>query len=101
MFLSTCYCLGNVYPNLNVFPISLYSSCGCYLYSCFSVEERYKVAEELKKAETVVLTYACDRPETLDSLSTYWLPHLRDLEVLISPLYVFASEVHCSQLQLI
>ncbi|XP_004495731.1 mitochondrial Rho GTPase 1 [Cicer arietinum] len=52
------------------------------------VEERYKVAEELKKAETVVLTYACDRPETLDSLSTYWLPHLRDLEVKVPVIVV-------------
>ncbi|ESQ32244.1 hypothetical protein EUTSA_v10003793mg [Eutrema salsugineum] len=45
------------------------------------VEDRDKVAEELKHADAVVLTYACDRPETLEGLSTYWLPELRRLEV--------------------
>lgn len=39
------------------------------------------VAEELKRADAVVLTYACDRPETLERLSEYWLPELRRLEV--------------------
>ena len=39
------------------------------------------VAEELKLADAVVLTYDCDRPETLERLSTYWLPELRLLEV--------------------
>ena len=44
------------------------------------------LAEELKQADAVVLTYACDRPETLDRLSTYWLPHLRKLEVWTFPI---------------
>ncbi|XP_010550971.1 PREDICTED: mitochondrial Rho GTPase 1-like [Tarenaya hassleriana] len=44
-------------------------------------EDRGKLAEELKQADAVVLTYACDRPETLDRLSEYWLPELRQLEV--------------------
>lgn len=44
-------------------------------------EDRDIVAEELKHADAVVLTYACDRPETLERLSTYWLPELRRLEV--------------------
>ena len=48
---------------------------------CFRVEDAGKVAEELKRADAVVLTYACDRPETLDRLSTFWLPELRQLEV--------------------
>ncbi len=48
-----------------------------------SVEQRNKVGEEMKRADAVVLTYACDRPETLDRLSTYWLPELRRLEVFV------------------
>ena len=50
---------------------------------CFRVEDAGKVAEELKRADAVVLTYACDRPETLDRLSTFWLPELRQIEVSI------------------
>ncbi|GJR98921.1 mitochondrial Rho GTPase 1-like protein, partial [Tanacetum coccineum] len=45
------------------------------------LENRGKLAEELKKADAVVLTYACDQPSTLDRLSTFWLPELRRLEV--------------------
>lgn len=45
------------------------------------VADSDRVAEELQRADTVVLTYACDRPETLENLSTFWLPHLRNLEV--------------------
>ncbi|KAJ8436826.1 hypothetical protein Cgig2_032054 [Carnegiea gigantea] len=48
--------------------------------SSLSVEQRSTVGEELKRADAAVLTYACDRPETLDR-STYWLPELRRLEV--------------------
>ncbi|KAH0908596.1 hypothetical protein HID58_031917 [Brassica napus] len=44
-------------------------------------EDKGMVAEELKLADAVVLTYDCDRPETLERLSTYWLPELRLLEV--------------------
>lgn len=32
-------------------------------------------------ADVVLLTYACDRPETLDYLSKYWIPELRRMEV--------------------
>ncbi|GMG99715.1 hypothetical protein Nepgr_001555 [Nepenthes gracilis] len=46
-----------------------------------SIESRNKLAEELRRADAVVLTYACDQPETLDHLSTFWLPELRRLEV--------------------
>ncbi|MBA0680845.1 hypothetical protein Goari_012522, partial [Gossypium aridum] len=45
-------------------------------------EDRGKLAEELKRADAVVLTYACDQPETLNRLSTFWLPELRQLEQL-------------------
>ena len=48
-----------------------------------SPEDRGKLAEELKRADAVVLTYACDQPETLNRLSTFWLPELRQLEVFI------------------
>ncbi|KAJ6397571.1 hypothetical protein OIU77_018561 [Salix suchowensis] len=52
------------------------------------VEDAGKVAEELKRADAVVLTYACDRPETLDRLSTFWLPELRQIEVKVPVIVV-------------
>ncbi|KAK8964384.1 Actin-1 [Platanthera guangdongensis] len=39
---------------------------------------------ECQSADVVVLTYACDRPTSLDRLSSYWLPELRRLEMWIS-----------------
>ncbi|XP_047310563.1 mitochondrial Rho GTPase 1-like [Impatiens glandulifera] len=53
-----------------------------------SMENRAKLAEELKKADAVVLTYACDQPSTLDKLSTFWLPELRQLEVKVPVILV-------------
>lgn len=47
----------------------------------FRPEDREMVAEELRNADAVVLTYDCGRPETLEGLTTYWLPELRRLEV--------------------
>ncbi|KAG5414070.1 hypothetical protein IGI04_001637 [Brassica rapa subsp. trilocularis] len=44
-------------------------------------EDRNTVAKELGNADAVVLTFECERPETLERLSTYWLPRLRRLEV--------------------
>ncbi|KAJ0028517.1 hypothetical protein Pint_36356 [Pistacia integerrima] len=38
-------------------------------------------AEELKKADAVILTYACDQPMSLSSLTSFWLPQLRSLQV--------------------
>lgn len=52
-------------------------------YGFISPEDRGKLAAELKRADAVVLTYACDQPETLNRLSTFWLPELRQLEVSI------------------
>jgi Ras family protein T1 len=46
-----------------------------------SLENRVKLNEELKRADAVVLTYACDQPLTLTRLSTHWLHELRRLEV--------------------
>ncbi|XP_022719377.1 mitochondrial Rho GTPase 1-like isoform X1 [Durio zibethinus] len=51
-------------------------------------EDRGKLAEELKGADAVVLTYACDQPETLNRLSTFWLPELRQLEVKVPVIVV-------------
>ncbi|KAL8171719.1 hypothetical protein V2J09_023523 [Rumex salicifolius] len=49
---------------------------------------RNKLAEDLISADVVVFTYACDRPETLDRLSTFWLPELRRLEVRVPVIVV-------------
>ncbi|XP_027115679.2 mitochondrial Rho GTPase 1-like isoform X1 [Coffea arabica] len=46
-----------------------------------SLENRGKLAEELKRADVVVLTYACDQPATLKRLTTFWLYELRRLEI--------------------
>ncbi|KAJ7972803.1 Mitochondrial Rho GTPase [Quillaja saponaria] len=46
-----------------------------------SLENQGSRNEELKLADAVVLTYACDEPMTLDRVSTYWLQELRKLEV--------------------
>ncbi|KAH7543078.1 mitochondrial Rho GTPase 1 [Ziziphus jujuba] len=51
-------------------------------------EDNGKVAEELIRADAVVLTYACDQPQTLDRLSTFWLPKLRQLEVRVPVIVV-------------
>jgi hypothetical protein len=57
--------------------------CAYYCYSCCSPEDSDRVAKELQRADSVILTYACDRPETLQNLATFWLPRLRQLQVLI------------------
>jgi len=49
--------------------------------SAISIDNRIKLIEEFRKADVVLLTYACDQPSTLDRLSSYWLPELRRLEV--------------------
>ncbi|PRQ26120.1 putative small GTPase superfamily, EF-hand domain pair [Rosa chinensis] len=46
-----------------------------------SMESSMKRSEELKRADAVMLTYACDQPMTLSRISSYWLPELRRLEV--------------------
>ncbi|CAN6467896.1 unnamed protein product [Victoria cruziana] len=51
-------------------------------------EDRNKVAAECKIADAVVLTHQCDRKETLDRLSTFWLPELRRLEVKVPVIVV-------------
>ncbi|KAG2288216.1 hypothetical protein Bca52824_047820 [Brassica carinata] len=46
-----------------------------------SIDNRIKLIEEFRKADVVILTYACDQPATLDRLSSYWLPELRRLQI--------------------
>ncbi|KAI3499796.1 hypothetical protein L1887_35606 [Cichorium endivia] len=46
-----------------------------------SMENRGRLVDELKSADVVLLTYAFDKPSTVDRLSTFWLPELRRLEV--------------------
>ncbi|RWR76673.1 mitochondrial Rho GTPase 1-like protein [Cinnamomum micranthum f. kanehirae] len=53
-----------------------------------SLDYRSRLATELKLADVVVLTYACDHPMTLDRLSTFWLPELRRLEVKVPVIVV-------------
>ncbi|GMN48783.1 hypothetical protein TIFTF001_017951 [Ficus carica] len=53
-----------------------------------SLESRSKRNEELKRADVVVLTYACDQQVTLTRLRTYWLPELRQLEVKVPVIVV-------------
>ncbi|GKU86606.1 hypothetical protein SLEP1_g1111 [Rubroshorea leprosula] len=53
-----------------------------------SVESRGKLVEELKRADAVVLTYACDDSLTLTRLNTFWLPELRRLEIKASVIVV-------------
>ncbi|PWA77846.1 mitochondrial Rho GTPase [Artemisia annua] len=45
-----------------------------------SLEGKARVEEELLLADAVVLTYACDQPETLIRLENYWLPEIRRLK---------------------
>eukprot|EP00268_Persea_americana_P056886 TRINITY_DN676_c0_g1_i2.p1 TRINITY_DN676_c0_g1~~TRINITY_DN676_c0_g1_i2.p1 ORF type:complete len:751 (-),score=142.06 TRINITY_DN676_c0_g1_i2:510-2441(-) len=53
-----------------------------------SLDYRSRLATELKLADVVVLTYACDHPMTLDRLSTFWLPELRRLGVKVPVIVV-------------
>lgn len=53
-----------------------------------SLENRGKLAEELKRADAVVLTYACDQQATLGRLSSFWLQELRRLEVKVPVIVV-------------
>ncbi|KAJ9187642.1 hypothetical protein P3X46_003071 [Hevea brasiliensis] len=46
-----------------------------------ALESRGKLFEELKGADAVVLTYACDQPLTISHLSSFWLEELRRLEI--------------------
>ncbi|KAL4588181.1 hypothetical protein LXL04_001063 [Taraxacum kok-saghyz] len=53
-----------------------------------SLQEKAKLEEELKRADAVVLTYACDKPETLNRLQNFWIPELRRLKVKVPVIVV-------------
>ncbi|KAL8236270.1 hypothetical protein R6Q59_017351 [Mikania micrantha] len=53
-----------------------------------SLEDKSKVEEELQRADALVLTYACDQPETLVNLQNYWLPEIRRLKVTVPVIVV-------------
>ncbi|WOG83693.1 hypothetical protein DCAR_0102870 [Daucus carota subsp. sativus] len=53
-----------------------------------SIQNKSRVAEELQRADAVVITYACDQRETLTRLSTFWLLELRRLEVKVPVIIV-------------
>ncbi|XP_022011237.1 mitochondrial Rho GTPase 1 [Helianthus annuus] len=46
-----------------------------------SLENKDKLDDELKSADAVVLTYACDKTSALARLTTFWLPELIRLKV--------------------
>ncbi|XP_044486643.1 mitochondrial Rho GTPase 2-like [Mangifera indica] len=64
-------------------PLDFYPDCVpvTIIDTSSSLEHKGKLNEELKKADAVVLTYACNQPMSLSRLSSYWLPELRSLEV--------------------
>ncbi|XP_047335459.1 mitochondrial Rho GTPase 2-like [Impatiens glandulifera] len=53
-----------------------------------SLESKGKLAEELKRADVVLLTYACDQPASLDHLGNFWLHEFRRLEVKVPVIVV-------------
>ncbi|KAJ6790601.1 putative mitochondrial Rho GTPase 1 [Iris pallida] len=53
-----------------------------------SPENKQKMVSECQAADAILLTYACDRPATLDRLSTYWLPELRRLDIKVPVIVV-------------
>ncbi|MFS8018673.1 putative P-loop containing nucleoside triphosphate hydrolase [Helianthus anomalus] len=54
------------------------------------VEDRDKLADELKRADAVVLTYAYeyDLTSSIDRVTTFWLTELRRLEVRVPVIVV-------------
>ena len=56
--------------------------CIYMLLMLISLEGKANLEEELKRADVIVLTYACDKPETLDSLQNLWIHEIRRLELI-------------------
>lgn len=52
-----------------------------YVIFFCSVVQQGKLSEELKRADSVVVTYACDDSVSFERVSSYWLPELQKLEV--------------------
>ncbi|TVU45426.1 hypothetical protein EJB05_04913 [Eragrostis curvula] len=57
-----------------------------------SPEHKERLVAECKAADAVVLTYACDRPDTVERLGSFWLPELRRLK-LNAPVIVVGCKV--------
>nr|XP_043610959.1 mitochondrial Rho GTPase 1-like isoform X2 [Erigeron canadensis] len=53
-----------------------------------SLEGKAKLEEELKRADAVVVTYACDQTETLNRIRNFWLPEVRRLKVKVPVIVV-------------
>ncbi|KAH1194887.1 Mitochondrial Rho GTPase 2 [Glycine max] len=53
-----------------------------------SLEKQRKRNEELKAADVVVLTYACNDTASFSRLSSYWFPELQKLEVKVPVIVV-------------
>ncbi|CAM8968570.1 unnamed protein product [Rhodiola kirilowii] len=53
-----------------------------------SLDSRIKLLEELKRADVVVLTYACDQPATLERAMNYWMQEIRQLELKVPVIVV-------------
>ncbi|XP_078444372.1 MIRO-related GTP-ase 1 [Wolffia australiana] len=51
-------------------------------------EHRARLVAECHQADAIVLTYACDRPATLERLSNFWLPELRRLDIKVPVILV-------------
>ncbi|OMP05024.1 Small GTPase superfamily [Corchorus olitorius] len=72
-------------------PVTIVDTSAGYMFLklfLFLMESRVKLIDELKRADAVVLTYACDQPMTLSRLSTFWLPELRKLELKVPVIVV-------------
>lgn len=59
-----------------------------------------RLHEELKRADAIVLTYACDQPMTLNRLTTFWLQEIRKLEVLYFHIDLFLKSMRTSVMAL-
>ncbi|PWA39328.1 hypothetical protein CTI12_AA572890 [Artemisia annua] len=54
-----------------------------------SLEGKAKLEEEsMWGTDVIVLTYACDKPETLDSLQNFWIHEIRRLKVKVPVIVV-------------
>ncbi|XP_022634798.1 mitochondrial Rho GTPase 2 [Vigna radiata var. radiata] len=53
-----------------------------------SLDKQSKRKEELKRADVVVLTYACNDTASFSRLSSYWFPELHKLEVKVPVIVV-------------
>ncbi|KAH7510898.1 hypothetical protein FEM48_ZijujUnG0073200 [Ziziphus jujuba var. spinosa] len=66
--------------------------------TCADDAERY--AQELKKADVVLLTFSCNESKSYDRLSTFWLPRIREIKMNL-PLILVGCKVDLKQQPLI